>query len=111
MRNQRRLTVAVFALGACGGGSSTEHELTVRIVGAGSIAGADRSEPSGLDCVLVANQGGTNEIECAQLFRAGAITLVFEPDGAAVTAQFSVTGHGASEPCGDTLASDTCELQ
>lgn len=105
-RMRNRFAIAILCLYACGGGSSTDQTLTVRIQGAGSVAGAVHSEPAGLDCVLVENAGGSNEIECTEALPAGEITLVFEPSGAAVTAQFNIDG----EPCNDQPTSDTCKF-
>jgi hypothetical protein len=86
------------------------HQLTVNLRGAGSVVGAVRSQPAGIDCVIESNHGGANEKSCTARFPAGAVTLSFIPRGAASIAQFNVTQGDARVACAGAPSATQCTL-
>ena len=82
-----------------------DHHLTVKILGAGSVAGSVKSTPSGIHCVLPPNSGGANQVECSASFSAYSVTLSFLPGGAGQTAQFFLLDSKGTRNCLDQPAS------
>lgn len=89
------------------------HRLLVKLRGAGNVVGTVVSDPPGLSCELLANDGGTNEKQCEATLPAGRVTLTFSrgaAGGPASVAQFSVIRGDQREMCEGKMASTTCTL-
>lgn len=71
----------------------------MKIVGAGSVSGRVMSAPSGIQCVLVTNAGGSNEVACSASFSVRSVTLSFLPNGAGQTAQFFLSDSKGTRNC------------
>ena len=94
--------------------AASGHRLVIKLRGAGSVVGTVVSDPPGLTCELVANDGGRNERECEATLPAGRVTLTFSPGasgGPASAAQFSIVRGDQREMCEGKMASTTCTFE